>query len=78
MVGDRRDLGPQEQLKMAKMEMFAMFRDDLTPEFKIDLGTLSLKRSFDISSRCALAFGPLTSVECPASNPHLAQDLRQG
>jgi len=37
MVGDGRGLGPEDQLKLAKMEMFAMSRDDLTPELKLML-----------------------------------------
>jgi hypothetical protein len=37
MVGDGRDLGPVEQLKLAKMEMSAMSREDLTPELKLML-----------------------------------------
>ena len=37
LVGDGRDLGPEEQLRMAKMEMFAVSRGDLTPELKLML-----------------------------------------
>ncbi len=37
LVSDGRDLGPEEQLRMAKMEMFAISRDDLTPELKLML-----------------------------------------